>query len=123
MIQGQTVGHASPTIMADQREGRKSKVGHHLDQFLCHRALRIGKMVLRGSRYSASAVCAQVHADYRVILSKLGGEESPLQARAGKPMHQQNSGSLSIAAIKYPVSGDLDFTGLECCPVARISHS
>jgi hypothetical protein len=45
MIQGQPVRDASSAVMADQREGRKSKPSHHPNQFLRHRPLRIRKMV------------------------------------------------------------------------------
>src|SRR4029077_8341350 len=77
MIQGHTVGDAPSAIVTDQREDRKVEFDHDVNEFLCHGALGIRKVVVCGSGYSAAPVSAQVHANHSVILGKLRREESP----------------------------------------------
>jgi hypothetical protein len=71
MIERQAVGDAASASVADQREGWKAEVAHHLSQFLRHGSLGIRKMVVRRRGCPAAAVGAQVYADYRSSVGEL----------------------------------------------------
>jgi hypothetical protein len=111
MIERHPVSHASSPIVTDQREGRKAEFRHHVNQLLRHCALGIRKVVVCRREYAASAVSAQVRADYGVIPSKLRRKKAPHQACPRKAVKHENRRTLSVTAIKHLVAGNVDLTG------------
>ena len=96
--------HASPAIVANQREGRKAEFDHHVNSSRAIARFELRKVVIRRIGCPAAPISAQVHADHRVVLGKLGREGSPHQARAGEAVHHQNGRSVSITAHDNRVS-------------------
>src|SRR5258706_12347516 len=113
MVQGHPVADASAAIVANQREGRKAQLTHHVHQFLGHSALGIRQVVGGRSGYAAAAVGAQVYADHGMVLCKPRREDAPHQAGAREAMHQQNRWLRSIAAHEDRVAGNLNLCGGE----------
>src|SRR5271155_5233383 len=123
MVEGHAIGDASSAIMADQREGRKSEMVHHLNQFLGHRTLGIRIVVVCRSGCPAATVSAQVDANHSVIPGKLGCEKSPHQTCAREAVHHQNCRPTSVAAYENRVSRNFDNRRLERILASHTSPS
>ncbi len=113
MIQRQAIGDAPAAIVTDDRERRMAELGHDVDQLVTHRPLGVREVILRRLGCPAVPVGPQIDRDHRVIRGELRRYFPPHEARARKPVHQQNRRTVAVAAPEDRVSRDVNLKDLD----------
>ena len=107
MIERQTIGDTTATVMSYQIELLIAEIVHHLDEFVRHCAFAVRIVILGRGRHTTSAITAKINANDRPITCQLGGHISPHQARARKAMYHEQRGTLAISPGKNGIVGRL----------------
>ena len=108
MIEREAIGHAAAAVVPDEIESRVPKLFHHRDEFVRHGSLRIGVMILGGGWRAAAAIAAKIDTDHRMVACEPRRQMAPHQAGSGKPMHQEERRSLSVAPDENGVVAGVD---------------
>src|SRR5215212_5851469 len=90
MVKSHAIGDATATIMSSDREARKSKPLHHAHHVLCHRSLRIWRMVPGGGQAAAAPVAAKIGADDRKVAGEQRRDAAPHQVCLRKAVQQED---------------------------------
>ena len=90
MIEGQATGDTTATIVAGDRKARKPELLHDRHHVLCHRALRIWRMVGGRGGTSALSVAAKIGTDNREVASEQRRNTAPHQMCLRKAVQQED---------------------------------
>src|SRR3981081_1316204 len=98
MGESEAVGDAPTRVVSDDIEPGESKFIHYGNEFVRHRSLRIGVVILCGGWHAAAPIAAEIHTNHSVAVCEARRHVTPHQAGPGKTVHHEQRRSFSISS-------------------------
>jgi hypothetical protein len=119
MVESEAIGDAPATVVSDEIEPGESKFIHDRNEFVRHRSLRIGVVILCGGWHAAAPIAPEIHTNHGVAVRKARCHVTPHQAGPRKAVHHEQRRSFSISSYENGVVAGLDFRRLEVTRIGR----
>src|SRR6185295_11514531 len=104
MVESEAIRDAPATVVSDEIKPGESKFIHYRNEFIRHRSLRIGIMILCGGWHAAAPIAAEIDANHGVAVRKARCHVTPHQAGPRKAVHRSSGDPFPYRLMKMVLS-------------------